>query len=144
MTIEYSKLFVALLMLTSCAKYYLTTDSLRNQFSQVDSTNLKTVTVRGPAGEKYNYLANPIDEIECIDKNGNAFRLPNSPSIEMRVTEANGKRTIFYFDRIFVTDSTLSGSQSRFISSTNKTIKLKNIEKIEIQDGKKNFDYVKR
>jgi hypothetical protein len=143
MTIKYPELFMVLLMLTSCTKYYLTTDSLRNQFSQVDSINLRTVTVRGPAGERYNYLANPIDEIECIDKNGNAFRLPNSPSIEMRVTEANGKRTIFYFDRIFVTDSTLSGSQSRFISSISKTIKLKNIKKIEIQDGNKNFEYVR-
>jgi hypothetical protein len=102
------------------------------------------VTVRGPVGERYNYLANPISEIECIDKNGNPSRLTISPSIEMRVTETNGKRIIFYFDRIFVTDTTLSGIQSRFISSINKTIKLKNIKKIEIQDGKKNFDYISK
>jgi hypothetical protein len=102
------------------------------------------VTVRGPIGERYNYLANPINEIECSDKNGNPSRLTNSPSIEMRVTETNGKKTIFYFDRIFVTDSTLTGIQSRFISSINKTIKLKDIKKIEIQDGKKNFVYVSK
>jgi len=143
MTIKYLGLFITVLtLMTSCSTYYLTTDSLRNQFSDVDSTKLRAVTVRGPIGERYNYLANPINEIDCADKNGNPSQLTNSPSIEMRVTETNGKRTIFYFDRIFVTDSTLTGIQSRFISSIKKTIKLKDIKKIEIQDGKKNFDYV--
>jgi hypothetical protein len=143
MTLKNFGLFITILTLTtSCSTYYLTTDTLRNQFSGVDSTKLRAVTVRGPVGERYNYLANPISEIECTDKNGNASRLTNSPSIEMRVTETNGKRTIFYFDRIFVTDTTLTGIQSRFLSSINKTIKLKDIKKIEIQDGKKNFEYV--
>jgi hypothetical protein len=143
MTINRLGLFITIFTLTtSCSTYYLTTDSLRNQFSGVDSTTLRTVTVRGPIGERYSYLANPIDEIECTDKNGNASRLTNSPSIEMRVTQANGKRTIFYFDRIFVTDSTLTGVQSRFVSSMIKTIKLNDVKKIEIQDGKKNFVYV--
>jgi hypothetical protein len=145
MRIKHIGLFTTILTLTtSCSTYYLTTDSLRNQFSGVDSTKLRTVTVRGPIGERYSYLANPINEIKCADKNGNLSRLANSPSIEMRVTETNGKRTIFYFDRIFVTDSTLTGIQSRFISSINKTIKLKDIKKLEIQDGKKNFDYVSK
>jgi hypothetical protein len=126
----------------SCANYYLTTDSLRKQFSGIDSTKLRRVTVRGPVGERDAYLANPIDTIECVDKEGNPGRLIDSPSIEMRVTETNGKRTVFYFDRVFVTDSTLLGVQSRFISSIRKTIRLKDIKKIEIQDGKKNFDYV--
>jgi hypothetical protein len=145
MKMKYIGLFIIVLALTtSCKTYYLTPDSLRNQFSGVDSTKLRTVTVRGPVGERYNYLANPISEIECTDKNGNQSRLINSPSIELRVTQTNGKRTTFYFDRIFVTDTTLTGIQSRFVSSINKTIKLKDITEIEIQDGKKNFDYVSK
>jgi hypothetical protein len=102
------------------------------------------MTVRGPIGERYDYLANPITEVECFDKMGNSARLTNSPSIEMRITEINGKRTVFYFDRIFVTDSTLTGVKSRFAPLINKTIKLKDIRKIEIQDGKKNFNYVSK
>src|SRR5688500_9059986 len=98
MIIKYSALFISILALaTSCTTYYLTTDSLRKQFSDVDSTKLRTVSVRGPFGERYNYLANPIAEIECIDKNGNQKQLTNSPSIEMKITETSGKRTIFYF-----------------------------------------------
>jgi hypothetical protein len=128
--------------MSSCATYYITTDSLRNQFSGIDSTKLRTVTVRGPAGDVREYLANPIGTIHCIDKDGNPSQLTNSPSIEMRVTLTNGKRPVFYFDRILVTDSTLYGIQSRFIPSINKRIKLTDINKIEIQDGKKNFHYV--
>jgi hypothetical protein len=131
-----------LILMTSCSTYYLTADSLRDQFTGIDSINLKPVIVRGPVGEKYSYQANPIDIIECVDKQGNPIQLTNGPSIEMRVTNKNGKRTIFYFDRVFVTDSTLYGVQSRFMSSIRKSIKLRDIKRIEIQDGKKNFDYV--
>jgi hypothetical protein len=102
------------------------------------------VTAQGPLGERYQYLANPINEIACTDKSGNISWLTNSPSIEMRITTATGKKPIFYFDRVYLTDSTLTGVQSRFISSINKTIKLKDIKKIEIQDGRKNFHYVSR
>jgi hypothetical protein len=132
---------IVYVLFTSCTTYYLTADSLRSQFSSIDSTKLKMVTVRGPIGTKYNYLANPIVEIRCSDKNGNQASLINAPSVEMRVTQKNGKKTIFYFDRIFVTDSVLYGFQSRFISSLHKTIRLSDIKKIEIQDGKKNFHY---
>jgi hypothetical protein len=143
MTIKYVGLFIWLSVLTtSCANFYITTESLRNQFVGIDSTSLKPVIVRGPALERYKYLANPIEQIDCIDKNGNPSRLKNSPSIEMRVTQTSGKRSVFYFDRIFVNDSLLVGVQSRFVSSIRKTIKLTDIKKIEVQDGKKNFHYV--
>ncbi|HEY9045642.1 MAG TPA: hypothetical protein VIN08_07085 [Ohtaekwangia sp.] len=135
---------LSLLVLTSCTSYYLTTESLKSQFNGADSTDLIPVIVRGPVGEQYNYLANSISIIKCIDRNGNAIQLENSPSIEMRVTEKNDKRTIFYFDRVFVNDSILYGVQSRFVSSIRRTIKLKDIKKIEIQDGKKNFDYISK
>jgi len=135
-------IILILTLTTSCATYYITTDSLRNQFSGIDSTDLKMVTVRGPLGEKYQYLANPINEIECVDKDGNPSTLVNSPSIEMRITTMTGRKTIFYFDRVYLTDSTLTGVQSRFITSINKTIRLKDIKKVEVQDGKKKFYYV--
>jgi hypothetical protein len=93
---------------------------------------------------QYKYLANPIDIIDCVDKNGNPIKLTNKPSIEMRITEKSGRRTIFYFDRVFVTDSTLVGVRSRFVSSIRRTIKLRDIKKIEVQDGQKKFNYVEK
>ena len=115
---------------------------MKNQLVPIDSSKLKAVTVRGPIGEKYNYLSNGIAIIYCTDKAGNPIELSNSPSIEVRVTEITGKKTIFYFDRLYVTESTLFGVRSRFISAIRKEIKLADIKKIEIQDGGKNFNYV--
>jgi hypothetical protein len=128
----------------ACTTYIIPVDSLRAQFSGIDSAKLVNVVVRGPVGEKYNYLANPIRTINCVDKQNNPAKLNISPSIEMRVTDTKNKKTIFYFDRIFVNKNYLYGVQSRFISSTTKTIPLNDITKIEVQDGKKNFKYIAR
>jgi hypothetical protein len=130
--------------LIACTTYLIPVDSLRAQFSGIDSTKLLNVVVRGPVGERYTYLANPIMTIKCIDKQNNPAGLNNSPSIEMRVTNTDNKKTTFYFDRIFVNKTYLYGVQSRFISSITKTIPLKDITKIEVQDGKKNFKYIAR
>ena len=141
-SLKVGSLLILTTFLFSCTTYLIPVDSLRSQFSGIDSTKLVNVVVRGPVGERYNYLANPIRTINCIDKQNNPAGLNNSPSIEMRVTDTNNKKTIFYFDRIFVNKSYLYGVQSRFISSITKTIPLKDITKIEVQDGKKNFRYI--
>jgi len=130
--------------LLACTTYFIPVDSLRSQFNGIDSSKLVNVVIRGPVGERYNYLANPIRTINCIDKQNNPAGLNNSPSIEMRVIDTNNKKTIFYFDRIYVSKTYLYGVQSRFISSITKTIPLKDITKIEVQDGKKNFKYITR
>jgi hypothetical protein len=139
---------VFLLILTfsfyACTTYLIPVDSLKSQFAGIDSTKLVNVVIRGPVGERYNYLANPIRTINCVDKQNNPSSLNNSPSIEMRVTDTNNKKTIFYFDRIFVNKTYLYGVQSRFISSITKTVPIKDITKIEVQDGKKNFKYISR
>jgi hypothetical protein len=132
-----------LILTTSCSTYLIPVDSFKKQFAGIDSTRLRQVNVIGPIGETYKYLANPLRTIKCVDKKGNPFELVNSPSIEIRFTYGdNNKRTIYYFDRIFVSDSCVVGVQSRFISSIRKTIPLKSISKIKIQDGRKNFHYV--
>ncbi|GAA5020258.1 hypothetical protein GCM10011506_05190 [Marivirga lumbricoides] len=136
------KVIIAAIFCSSCTTYLVTTDSLTTQLAQVDSAALTPVTVRGPLGEKYNYLANPIDIIKVTDKKGNEAELVNKPSIEIRLTETSGKKTIFYFDRIIIEDNKLYGVQSRFMSAMSKSIPLDQIAKIEIQDGKKNFNYV--
>jgi len=111
--------------------------------SGIDSTRLIPVTVKGPVGEKYNYLANPISEIYCVDNKGNSFMLNNSPSIEIRFTYGvKNKKAIYYFDRIYINRNSVIGVQSRFISAIRKTIAVDSINKIEIQDGRKNYHYV--
>ena len=128
--------------LTGCKTYYIPVESFKMQFNGIDSTKLKLVHTRGPAGDIADYLANPIDYIKCVDKQNNPFELKNSPSVEIRFTEKNNKRTIFYFDRIYLRDDSLIvGNMSRFIY-LKKEISINNVKLIEVQDGHKNFKYV--
>lgn len=92
------------------------------------------------------YLANPITKIKCTDKNGNPYEMDNSPAIEIRFTYSDNfknKRTTFYFDRVYVTDKTVTGFRSRFMRLV-KTIPLDSIKKIEVQKGGKNFHYINK
>jgi len=138
------KIFILLLfvaILPSCTTYIIPKLSLVEQLGSIDSTQLVNRQVIGPIATHYEYLANPIAEIKCEDKYGQQNILTNSPSIEIRVTESSGKKTIFYFDRILIVNNQLLGVRSRFASFVDKTIDLENIQLIEVQDGKKNFKY---
>jgi len=134
---------LALGVLCSCKTYYIPVESFKEQFSEIDSAQLKMVRTKGPAGDIVEYPANPIDQIQCMDKDGNETELQNSPSIETRITTTDGKKTIFYFDRIYVQNDTLIGFRSRFIGLS-EIIPLTQIAKVEVQDGHKNFHYVER
>jgi hypothetical protein len=126
--------------LTSCKTYYIPVDSFREQFVGLEPS--KEVTTRGPGGDKVKYMTYPITSIKCVDKNGSAYNLTASPSLEIRFTYGNNQRTIFYFDLIRINDTLLTGGQSRFMPSIKKTISLNSIKKIDIQDGHKKFVYV--
>ena len=137
LTIAWGLLFFS----SSCKTYYIPIDSFKQQFAGMDSSKLKNVTTRGPMGDQVTYQTYPIDFIKCIDKNGNPVDLKNSPSIEIRFTDINNKKTIFYFDLLSVNETSVSGVRSRFITSIRTTIPLKTVKAIEVQDGKKKFSY---
>ena len=131
------------LFLTSCTTYYISLDSFKQQFTGIDSTKLKSVVVQGPMYERYNYNANPIKTIKCADDLNNPVELKNSPSIEIRITHGyKNKRTVFYFDRIYVNKNSVFGVKSRFMDFITQSISLDSITKIEVQDGHKKFSYV--
>lgn len=142
------KIIIAVLsvfLFASCANYYIPLSSFKQQFAGIDSSKYKEVIVAGPIGERYTYFANPIKRIQCEDASGNKYELQNSPSIEIRFTHgAENYRTVYYFDRIYVSDCCVHGVQSRFMESVKSTIPLKDITKIEVQDGGKNFQYIIR
>ncbi len=129
-------------IISSCKTYIIPVDSFKEQLIGIDSSKMKDVIVLGPFGERYYYQANKIENIKCIDKNGNPFVLNNGPSIEIRVTHGEkNKRTIFYFDSVHANDSSFAGMRSRFIPTLTKSIPFNDISKIEIQDGKKKVNY---
>ena len=133
--------FIFPLIFSGCKTYFIPVDSFTEQMKDIDSVELKTVYTKGPMGDVVSYQTYPIDYIKCVDKNNNPVKLKNSPSIEIRFTDKNNKRTYFYFDQIYIQDSTVIGEGSRFIDYQ-KQIPLKEIQLIEIQDGRKKFKYV--
>ena len=131
-----------LFSISSCKTYYIPVESFKQQFSGWKTASLREVTTRGPVGDISKYNTYPIDSVKCVDKSGNPVVLTNSPALEIRFTDTDNKKTIFYFDRILVNDTTVSGVQSRILSSITKTIHLNTIKLIEIQNSGKRYKYV--
>lgn len=102
------------------------------------------VVVAGPLGAQFAYDANDILLIKCVGRDGQVHDLYNSPSIEVRLTLSDGKRRIMYFDRLMLHGDTLIGSRSRFAGPAVTKIPFADIVKMEVQDGKKDFVYLKR
>ena len=139
--------FSLLLNLFGFTTYFIPVEIFQYQFNGIDSTKLRMVEINVPVvicGVTTNsYPANPIDTIDCVDDNNNPIKLANSPSIEIRFTEKNDERTIFYFDTIYLQNSLIVGAKSRLIPTLRDAISINNVKLIEVQDGKKNFHYVK-
>lgn len=129
------------LVLSSCVTYQLPLERFTDRFENIDSTDLVLKRVKGPLGESYSYYVHPDKTIILLDKSGKETEVDVIPSLEMRVTHNGGKKSYFYFDKVYLTDKYLIGDRSRFSDSFKKKIELKSIEKIEVQDGKKNFKY---
>jgi len=130
-------------LLSSCKTYFISVDSFRQQFSGLDSSGLRRVVTINPLGGKTTYKTYPIDSILCFDKNGVNMKLKNGPSIEIRFTDKENKKTVFYFDLITVHNDTVTGSRSRIITSIKRSIPLSNVKTIEVQDGGKKYNYTK-
>lgn len=132
-----------LFCLWSCKTYTIPVDSFREQMINATQENMTEVEINNPLtyGGSIRYDSNNIDKLIVYDKENNPLYLNNDPSIEMRVTHRNGKKYHFYFDTVFLFNESLKGSRSRFIGGLTRSIPLDSIVKIEVQDGRKKFDY---
>jgi hypothetical protein len=98
-----SFLIICALTTVSCSNYYLTTASLRNQFAGMDSPRLKSVVVKEPLGEKYNYLANSSEVISCFDKKGNVSELINVLAHQLKTSKSGRRKSTHNVEKIPVT-----------------------------------------
>ena len=144
---RYISVVLLLFCFAGCATYYIPLESFKHQFSEIDTTKLRNVKINVPvivnSLATSIYPANPIDTIDCVDDNNKPIRLANSPSIEVRFTEKNDAHTIFYFDTIYLQDSLIVGAKSRFLPALRDAIPINSVKLIEVQDGKKDFHYIK-
>ncbi|MPT36881.1 MAG: hypothetical protein E2604_17785 [Flavobacterium sp.] len=135
-------ILLSLFIFVSCKTYTIPTDSFKEQFTKTEQFETKEVQINNPLlYGNLSYKANNIKNLLVRDKEGNFLTIPNSPSLEMRITHKNGKRYIFYFDTVVLENDILKASRSRFIPSLTKSIPLDSISKIEVQEGGKNFKY---
>ncbi|MDI1254777.1 MAG: hypothetical protein PSV16_01645 [Flavobacterium sp.] len=123
--------------------YTISPESFKAQFAAVDSGAMKVVEVNNPLN-KWNaisYKANQLKHIKAVDADGIPVTLQNSPAMETRIILKNGKKHHFYFDTLLLENEILKGSKSKFIPTLSGNIPFESIEKIEIQNGGKNFNY---
>jgi len=140
MKIKILTILVGVLM-GSCKTYTISPESLKSQL--LESGNIRQeVEINNPLlYGNIRYKANAIGHLSISDRDGNRLLMPNSPALEMRITQKNGKRNIFYFDTVILENDSLKGSKSRFIPGLTGSIPFDSIVKIEIQDGGKDFHY---
>ena len=112
-------------LLISCKTYTIPPENFKKQLSKVENQHKKTI-----------YQAYDLDNLVVYDNKGNATTLPNSPAIEMRVTQKNGKKNAFFFDTVFIENDTLKGEKSRILGLMNY-VPFDQITKIEVQEGVK-------
>ncbi len=130
------------LIVVSCKTYTIPTENFKNQFTKTEHVQKKEVEINNPLlYGNLKYSANNIKNLNVIDKKGNKLIIPNSPSLEMRVTHKNGKKYHFYFDTVILENDTLKGNRSRFRSTLTRAIPYDSIVRIKVQEGGKNFNY---
>ncbi|MEL1239901.1 hypothetical protein [Flavobacterium flavipallidum] len=138
MKLKYSLLFVSCLLFLSCKTYTVTPESFKSQFGNID---YDLSTSKSISGSIY-YNGFQIKKINVIDKNGETQILHNGPSLEMRVTLNNGKRSHFYFDSMRLKNDTITGYKARLLPWMTVKIPFSEVVKIEIQESGKRIKYM--
>jgi hypothetical protein len=140
--IIYAPLF-CLALLTGCATYHISTQSLVEQMAN-SGTEKKTseelaASFRFSPGLSVciyyegTVKGNTLTKITCLDNKGKEATLDVDNRTSVRITKADSSRVTFYFNTLLVHDSTISGSKTHFFEWQIHPVLLKDITKIEIQ-----------
>jgi hypothetical protein len=121
------------LLLSSCATYHISTQSLIEQLADTQKEKKVTVLVVFPLFFPGVVTGNSLREVKVLDKNEKECIIPVTNRTGVRVTKKDGKRKTFYFNTLIIQDSLITGKNDHFIGVNIKPINLNNIEKIELQ-----------
>jgi hypothetical protein len=124
--------FILPLILTSCATYHLSTESLVQQFGNTQPEK-KYIYAPSLPFIPFSVNGNDLRTIKCLDKNGKETVIEISNRTSVRITRTDSSRTTFYFNTLLIRDSTISGSKTHFFEAHIKPIKLRDVAKIELQ-----------
>jgi len=122
----------ASLLLTSCATYHLSTESLVQQMADtrperkyIYSPNLPFIP--------FSVEGNSLQQLKCLDKNGKETTIDVTNRTSVKITLADSSHKTFYFNTLLLKDSTITGSKTHFFEMHIKPILLRDVVKIEVQ-----------
>lgn len=125
-------LLTAPLLLTGCATYHLTTESLVQQMANTQPEE-KFIYAPTLPFIPFSVEGNSLHQLTCLDKNGKEVTFDVTNRTSVRLTLADSSRTTFYFNTLLLKDSTISGSKTHFFEMHIKPVKLRDVVKIEVQ-----------
>jgi hypothetical protein len=123
---------VSTLLLSSCAPYHLTTQSLLEQFANTQKEKKVNYIVAFPFVFPGTVTGNSLREIKVLDSKEKEQVIRVSHRTGVRITNKDGKRNTFYFDTLIIQDSTITGKKDHFLGINIKPINLNKIQKIEL------------
>src|SRR5580692_180907 len=104
---------LAPLLLTGCATYNLSTESLVQQMANTQPEKKYIYSPTLPF-IPFSVDGNSIHQLQCLDKNGKEMTIDVTNRTSVRITLADGSRKTFYFNTLLLKDSTISGSKTHF------------------------------
>ena len=123
---------LASLLLTSCATYHLSTESLVQQMADTQPKK-KYVYLPNAPFIPFSVEGNNLRQLNCLDKNGKETTIDVTNRTSVRITLADSSHKTFYFNTLLLKDSTIAGSKTHFFEMHIKPVRLKDVVKIEVQ-----------
>jgi hypothetical protein len=128
---------ILLALLSGCATYHISTESLLQQFADAHPEK-KVMHFFAGSSRFFIFFStavqgNDLRTIAVLDKNEKAYKLPISNTTSVRITRENGKKVTFYFNTLLLKDSTITGSKTHFFNAQISPIPFTEIKKIELQ-----------
>jgi len=124
---------IALMLLSACQTYHMSTQSLLQHLANTQSEKKINIIIAFPLVFPGIVNGNSLREVKVFDKNERECVLLVNNHTGVRITKKDGKRKTFYFDTLIIKDSTITGKNDHFFGVSIKPINLNNIEKIELQ-----------
>jgi hypothetical protein len=125
---------LGLFLLSGCATYHISTQSLMEQFANSKKETKVTVLIAPPFFFFPGIVdGNSLRTITVLDSKGKEKVLNVTRRTGVKITKNNGKHTTFYFDTLLLKDSTISGCKTHFVNAKIKPVRFADIRKIELQ-----------
>jgi len=126
-------LLTVMILLSGCANYRISTQSLVSQMKENQKIKKSALT---------DYPSNNLQKIKCEDKNGNKVWLyPDKNTEFIIVKKSDGKKVQAYFDTVILQNDTLFGLKSRLLGGL-RIVPVSDIDKITISAEMPRIDIV--